>query len=29
MTLDQVKKYATFKAKVETLEDKPMFRAAF
>ncbi|GGO33777.1 SOS response-associated peptidase [Deinococcus humi] len=29
MSLDEAKRYATFNARVESLEDKPMFRAAF
>ncbi|GGO41782.1 hypothetical protein GCM10008949_53020 [Deinococcus humi] len=29
MSLDEAKRYATFNARVESLQDKPMFRAAF
>lgn len=29
MSLNEAKRYATFNARVESLEDKPMFRAAF
>lgn len=29
MSLDDAKRYATFNAKVETLDERPMFRAAF
>ena len=29
MSLDEAKKYATFNARIETLEGKPMFKAAF
>ncbi|GGO37961.1 putative SOS response-associated peptidase YedK [Deinococcus humi] len=29
MSLEEAKRYATFNARVESLKDKPMFRAAF
>ncbi len=29
MSLEEAKRYATFNARVESLEDKPIFRAAF
>lgn len=29
MTLDEAKRYATFNARLETLDERPMFRAAF